>query len=77
LKNFIRGFTKDLTFLEVYERNGWILNITGTTKEQKLPLLFNYITTPDVLIWSATLCSSAIPEFYGEQELYIKNRKTG
>lgn len=31
-KNFVRGKTKDLTFLEVYEQNGWILNITTTTK---------------------------------------------
>jgi len=77
LKNFIRGFTKDLTFLEVYEKNGWILNITATTVNQKLPILFNYLTTPDVLIWSACLCSAAIPEFYGEQEIYMKNTKTG
>ena len=30
LKNFIREICKDLTFLEVYENNGWILNITVT-----------------------------------------------
>lgn len=66
LKNFIRGFTKDMTFHDVFEKNGWILNITATTENQKLPVLFNYLTTPDVLIWSACLCSAALPEFYGE-----------
>ena len=76
-KSFVRGFTKDLTFLEVYEKNGWILNITTTCKNQKLPMLLNYLTAPDVLIWSASVCSAAIPEFYGEQELFMKNRKTG
>jgi predicted acylesterase/phospholipase RssA len=30
LKAFVRDFTQDLTFLEVYERNGWTLAITVT-----------------------------------------------
>jgi len=31
LKNFVRSFTEDLTFKDVYEKNGWILNVTVTT----------------------------------------------
>lgn len=30
MKDFVREICKDLTFLEAYENNGWILNITVT-----------------------------------------------
>ena len=73
LKNFIRDTCRDLTFREVYEMNGWILNITVTDRQvQSQQLLLNYITAPDVLIWSASICSCAIPDVYAEQELYMK-----
>jgi hypothetical protein len=33
LKTYIHLITQDLTFLEVYQKNGWILNITVTDKD--------------------------------------------
>jgi len=76
IKGFVRDWTQDLTFLEVYERNGWTLAIT-VTDELGGQRLLNYLTSPHVVIWSAVVCSCAIPEFYGAQELFIKNSKTG
>ena len=64
--------------MDVYQKNGWILNITVTDKTlQKNQSILNYITAPDVVIWSACICSCAIPDFYEPQELLIKNSKTG
>ena len=64
LKCFIRDLTRDLTFLEIYENNGWILNI-NVTDMNKRPRLLNYLTAPNVVVWSAAVCSCALPEFYG------------
>lgn len=75
MKNFIRDITQDLTFEEVYKKNGWILNITVTDSTTKSLLLCNYVTTPNVLIWSACLCSCAIPDMAEPQELFMKNEK--
>jgi len=41
------------------------------------PRLLNYLTSPNVVVWSAVLCSCALPEFYGPQQLFVKNTKTG
>jgi predicted acylesterase/phospholipase RssA len=64
---------KDMTFLEVFEKNRWNLNITVTDGmrwgESKL---LNYLTAPNVVIWSACCASCAIPGFYDSVELMIK-----
>lgn len=75
VKIFARNLMEDLTFLEVYERNGWILNITATDYRTNQLRLCNYLTTPDVLIWSAMVASCSIPEIFGTQELYIKDER--
>ena len=46
-------WVKDFTFREVYLNFGWNLNITVTDKEDSR--LLNYLTAPNVLIWSAFL----------------------
>ncbi|KAJ1973587.1 hypothetical protein H4R35_004040 [Dimargaris xerosporica] len=57
-----RGST---TFREAYERTGRILNITVVSADAPHASdgtkLLNYVTAPDVVIWSAVLASSAIP----------------
>ncbi len=39
----------------------------------ELPLLLNYLTAPDVLIWSASCASCALPLLYEPQELMAKD----
>lgn len=69
----IRTHMGDLTFLEAYERTGRILNITvSSTRPCELPLLLNYLTAPDVLIWSAAAASCALPFLYESVELLAK-----
>lgn len=51
-----------------------ILNITVTGTSQHDPdRLLNYLTAPNVLIWSASAASCAIPYIYGATDLYCKD----
>lgn len=51
-----------MTFMEAYQRTGRILNITVVPDEPySSTKLLNYITSPDVIIASAVIASSAIP----------------
>ena len=74
LKRVIRKTIGDVTFKEIHERYKWNLNIT-VTDERKTDeaRLLNYLTTPNVVVWSAVLASSAIPGFFEPVELMIKN----
>jgi TAG lipase/steryl ester hydrolase/phospholipase A2/LPA acyltransferase len=48
------GHLGDITFSEAYNRTRRILNISvSSTSLHELPRLMNYITAPNVLIWSA------------------------
>jgi len=70
LKDYIYRHTGDLTFKDVFTRFGWNLNITVTDFSQTLaPKLLNYLTTPNVLVWSAVVASCAIPGMYAKVEL--------
>lgn len=48
----------------------------GTGNKDSLRLL-NYLTAPNVLVWSAALASCAIPGVYAPVELMKKDEKTG
>lgn len=51
-----------------------ILNITVTGSAQHdEDRLLNYLTAPNVLIWSASSASCAIPFIYGATDLYCKD----
>lgn len=74
LKNFCRENVGDVTFQEAYDKTGWILNITVTGyKEHENHRLLNYLTAPNVLIWSATAASCCVPMLYAPVELLCKN----
>ena len=59
LKQAVRANVGEFTFEEAYERTGRILNISISTNVPGVPSLLNYITAPNVLIWTAALASSA------------------
>jgi predicted acylesterase/phospholipase RssA len=55
------------------QKTGRILNITvSSTQKCELPLLLNYLTAPDVLVWSAAAASCALPLLYESVELQAK-----
>jgi TAG lipase/steryl ester hydrolase/phospholipase A2/LPA acyltransferase len=50
----MRDLLGDMTFQEAYNRTRRILNIpVSTSSLYELPRLLNYITAPNVMIWSA------------------------
>lgn len=54
LEKVMRGWLGDMTFHEAYNRTRKILNICiSSAGLYELPRLLNYITAPNVLIWSA------------------------
>lgn len=60
LEEVVRANVSDLTFEEAYLKTKRVLNITvSTTGGGGVPDLLNYLTAPNVLIWSAALASNA------------------
>ena len=54
LTRIMRELLGDITFQEAYNRTRKILNITVSSASlYELPRLLNYVTAPNVLIWSA------------------------
>ena len=54
LTKIMKGLLGDMTFQEAYNRTRKILNITVSSASlYELPRLLNYISAPNVLIWSA------------------------
>ena len=54
LTRVMREMLGDLTFQEAYNRTRRILNIcVSSASLYELPRLLNYVTAPNVLIWSA------------------------
>ncbi|KAI1208986.1 uncharacterized protein F4807DRAFT_452007 [Annulohypoxylon truncatum] len=67
LEDCVKANVGDLTFEEAYHRSKRVLNITVATAENEgIPALLNYITAPNVLIWTAAVASNAsTSSFYG------------
>ncbi|KAL6706462.1 triacylglycerol lipase [Coniothyrium glycines] len=60
LEQLLQDNIGNITFEEAYEQTRMVLNITVTTSRGgSVPNLLNYITAPNVLIWSAALASNA------------------
>lgn len=77
LKECVKANVPNYTFQEAYDRTGRIINIVvspakGSGNQDSLRLL-NYLTAPNVLVWSASLASCAIPGVYAPVELLAKD----
>merc|ERR1711965_236506 len=65
----------DVTFLDAFDRTGRVLNITVTRSDGRAPpLLCNYLTTPHLLVYSASLASCAIPGVFEAVQLKMRAR---
>jgi hypothetical protein len=57
LKACVRANVGDVTFAEAFAATGRVLNIPVASASQAEPhRLLNYLTSPDVLVWSAAVC---------------------
>ncbi|KAI6782661.1 Lipase-like protein [Emericellopsis cladophorae] len=78
LTRVMRELTGDITFQEAYNRTRRILNIcVSTTSIYELPRLLNYITAPNVMIWSAVAASCSVPLMFNASPLLVKDPATG
>ena len=78
LTRVMRDLLGDMTFQESYNRTRRILNICVSTESLfEQPRLLNYITAPNVIIWSAVAASCSVPLVYTAASLLAKDPRTG
>eukprot|EP01084_Bolivina_argentea_P280457 479638_1 len=74
LRQCMKNHLGDITFLEAYNKTHRILNITVSPLDSNtVPRLLNYLTAPNVVIWSAVVASCCVPFVFESQELYTKS----
>ncbi|KAI9219552.1 acyl transferase/acyl hydrolase/lysophospholipase [Blastocladiella britannica] len=75
LINTLKAMFGDITFQEAYNRTRRILNITvSSSTVYEMPRLLNYITSPNVYIWSAVAASCSVPYVFKPAPLLAKDR---
>lgn len=78
LTRVMQDWLGDMTFQEAYNRSRRILNIcVSSASVYELPRLLNYITAPNVIIWSAVAASCSVPLVFSAAQLLAKNPLTG
>ncbi|KAG7108378.1 Lipase 4 like protein [Verticillium longisporum] len=78
LTRVMRDLLGDMTFQEAYNRTRRILNICVSTESiYELPRLLNYVTAPNVMIWSAVAASCSVPLVFSAAPLLVKVPDTG
>lgn len=78
LTRVMRTMLGDMTFQEAYNRTRKICNISVSTESiYELPRLLNYITAPNVMIWSAVAASCSVPFVFSAAPLLVKDPQTG
>ncbi|KAI0452646.1 acyl transferase/acyl hydrolase/lysophospholipase [Xylaria acuta] len=78
LTRVMRDQLGDITFQEAYNRTRRICNIcVSTASIYELPRLLNYVTAPNVMIWSAVAASCSVPLVFSAGALLVKNPLTG
>lgn len=78
LVRVMKALLGDMTFQEAYNRTRRILNIcVSSASIYELPRLLNYITSPNVMIWSAVAASCSVPLLFSAAHLLVKNPVTG
>ncbi|KAG4444393.1 hypothetical protein IFR05_000158 [Cadophora sp. M221] len=78
LTRVMQDMLGDMTFQEAYNRTRRILNIcVSSASVYELPRLLNYVTSPNVMIWSAVAASCSVPVLFSAAQLLVKNPITG
>ena len=74
LEAVLRHNVGDLTFAEAWQRSGRVLNISvSPTRTRQKPRVLSHLTSPDVLVVSAALASSALPGLFPPVALRARN----
>jgi len=76
LKKVMQQWLGDMTFREAHYKTGRLLNICVSTADSNEPRLLNYVTAPDVYLWSAVCASCAVPGVFPPSTVYEKDPVT-
>lgn len=73
LKRVMQSWLGDITFREAHYKTGRILNICVSSASSAEPQILNYVTAPDVYVWSAVCASCAVPNVFSPVSIYEKD----
>ncbi|EXJ65271.1 hypothetical protein A1O7_01612 [Cladophialophora yegresii CBS 114405] len=73
LRRVMRDWLGDITFREAHYKTGRIVNICVSSAGSAEPRLLNFVTAPDVFIWSAVCASCAVPSVFSPANIYEKD----
>lgn len=64
----------EITFREAFDKTGFVINIVvaGDNKFEEYKIL-NYLTAPNVLIYSAATASCSVPFVFGSSKIFCKD----
>lgn len=78
LTRVMKGMIGNMTFQEAYNKTQRILTIcVSAAGVYEMPKLLNYITAPNVVIWSAVAASCSVPLVFRPADLQVKDQETG
>lgn len=82
LMECMREHCGDMTFWEAFQVSGKVLNVSVTRSQQsgshsERHMLLNYLTAPNVVIWSAVSASCALPGLFTSVQLIEKSPVNG
>lgn len=70
---FVRDTIGDVTFEEAYLKTEKVLNVVVHPTHQSVPSLLNYITSPNVIVWTAIYASIGTGVLSDDVQLYVKD----
>lgn len=73
IKRVMKTWLGDITFREAHYKTGRTLNICVSSASSAEPRLLNYVTAPDVFVWSAVCASCAVPSVFAPVNIYEKD----
>ena len=77
LERVLKKWLGKLTFKEARNKTGRVINICVSSPESSEPRLLNYMTAPNVFLWSAVCASCSVPYVFQPANIYERDLQTG
>jgi TAG lipase / steryl ester hydrolase / phospholipase A2 / LPA acyltransferase len=77
LERVMKKWLGTLTFKEAHNKTGRIINICVSSPDTSEPRLLNYMTAPNVFLWSAVCASCSVPYVFQPANIYERDIPTG
>lgn len=77
LEKVMKKWLGALTFKEAHNKTGRIINICVSSPDSSEPRLLNYMTAPNVFLWSAVCASCSVPYVFQPANIYERDIQTG